>query len=182
MLQVGGNKFDLVLRVLQHDHETGGESLKRAATETAVVLDKTTGEEKEIQVNKKRKTGTAKPKASTFHAQVQRKIHAASQKKYKSYWGAKHHGPDVSSLMDDLYDQAKSLVQSNPHLAYKLITAIFTAFVDNFSSMHRPEYLEGLSDMAGSLHCDFTRLKPHLSASQCEQATEWLEKFEDVCS
>ena len=41
LLQVGGTKYHLVLRLFRHDHGTSGESLKRAATEPVTAPDGT---------------------------------------------------------------------------------------------------------------------------------------------
>ena len=182
LLQVGGSKYDLILRILQHDHDTGGDSLKRAATETVTVV-QDDGQEKEVQVAKKRKTSNSKPKPATFASRIQKKIYAVSQKKYQSYWGAKSHAPDVCMLMGDLFSQAKKYLDTDPRLAYNLITAIFSSFATHFDVMQRPGYCEDLGSMVGELYDIFETLQPVLEeASLLDEAVEWLEALDSVCA
>ena len=83
MLQVSGNKFDLVLRIVQHEHGTGGDTLKRAAT--SIVVDETSGIEKHVA--KKRKP--SKPSPSTMYTRIQKRSDHVLRKNIKPIGGQK---------------------------------------------------------------------------------------------
>ena len=84
-LQVSGNKFELVLRILHCDNDSTpeGQTLKRAATDVVTTTDAATGKVVEKHVPKKRKK--AAPSASRIYSRVQKKIEAVTQKKYQSH-------------------------------------------------------------------------------------------------
>lgn len=81
-LQVSGNKFDLVLRILHCDNDTtpAGATLKRAATDVVKEVD-ATGKVVEKHVPKKRKKPALS--ASRVYTRVQKKIESVTQKKYQ---------------------------------------------------------------------------------------------------
>jgi hypothetical protein len=138
MLQVSGNKFDLVLRIVQHEHGTGGDTLKRAAT--SIVVDETSGIEKHVA--KKRKP--SKPSPSTMYTRIQKKIQACSQKKYQSYYGSKSHAPDVCFFVHGLLESLDDYTKTDPKLVVDGCYAIVSSFVENFEDFNRPGYCEGL--------------------------------------
>ena len=138
MLQVSGNKFDLVLRIVQHEHGTGGDTLKRAAT--SIVVDETSGIEKHVA--KKRKP--SKPSPSTMYTRIQKKIRSCSQKKYQSHWGSKSHAPDVCSFVHSLLESLDNYTKTDPKLVVDGCYAIVSSFVENFDDFDRPGYCENL--------------------------------------
>ena len=138
MLQVSGNKFDLVLRIVQHEHGTGGDTLKRAAT--SIVVDETSGIEKHVA--KKRKP--SKPSPSTMYTRIQKKIRSCSQKKYQSHWGSKSHAPDVCSFVQSLLESLDNYTKTDPKLVVDGCYAIVSSFVENFDDFDRPGYCEDL--------------------------------------
>ena len=138
MLQVSGSKFDLVLRIVQHEHGTGGDTLKRAAT--SIVVDETSGIEKHVA--KKRKP--SKPSPSTMYTRIQKKIRSCSQKKYQSHWGSKSHAPDVCSFVHSLLESLDNYTKTDPKLVVDGCYAIVSSFVENFDDFDRPGYCEDL--------------------------------------
>ncbi|OEU10505.1 hypothetical protein FRACYDRAFT_247042 [Fragilariopsis cylindrus CCMP1102] len=142
MLQVSGNKFDLVLRIVQHEHGTGGDTLKRPAT--SIVVDETSGIEKHVA--KKRKP--SKPSPSTMYTRIQKKIRSCSQKKYQSHWGSKSHAPAVCSLVHSLLESLDKYTETDPNLVVDGCYAIVSSFVENFDYFDRPGYCEDLEDSA----------------------------------
>lgn len=138
MLQVSGNKFDLVLRIVQHEHGTGGDTLKRAAT--SIVVDETSGIEKHVA--KKRKP--SKPSPSTMYTRIQKKIRSCSQKKYQTHWGSKAHAPDVCDFVHTLLGSLDSYTKTDPKLVVNGCYAIVSSFVENFNDFNRPGYCEEL--------------------------------------
>ena len=138
MLQVSGSKFDLVLRIVQHEHGTGGDTLKRAAT--SIVVDETSGIEKHVA--KKRKP--SKPSPSTMYTRIQKKIRSCSQKKYQSHWGSKSHAPDVCSFVHSLLESLDNYTKTDPKLVVDGCYAIVSSFVENFDDFDRPGYCENL--------------------------------------
>ncbi|OEU10963.1 hypothetical protein FRACYDRAFT_246064 [Fragilariopsis cylindrus CCMP1102] len=138
MLQVSGNKFELVLRIVQHEHGTGGDTLKRAAT--SIVVDETSGIE--THVAKKRKP--SKPSPSTMYTRIQKKIRSCSQKKYQSHWGSKSHAPDVCYFVHSLLESLDNYTKTDPKLVVDGCYAIVSSFVENFDDFDRPGYCENL--------------------------------------
>jgi len=125
LLQVSGTKFDLVLRIVQHEHGSGGDTLKRAAT--SIVGDETSGIKKHVR-----------------RTRIQKKIQACSQKKYQSYYGSKSHAPDVCFLVHSLLESLDDYTKTDPKLVVDGCYAIVSSFVETFKDFNRPGYCEGL--------------------------------------
>lgn len=137
-LQVGGSKFDLVLRVLHCDNGTtpAGETLKRAAATT---------DADPSGAPKRRKK--AAPSASRVYARVQKKIEAVTQKKYQSHWGSKTHSTDVydlvASILSEVVNSEERYLETKPRFAMTLAEAACTSLTDNFDTMCRKGYDDG---------------------------------------
>jgi hypothetical protein len=175
LLTVSGTKFDLVLRICQHENGTGGDTLKRAATET--VVDEESGVEK--QVAKKRKPN--KPSPSTFYTRVQKKIEAcATQKKYQSHWGSKGHAPDVCSLMEQLISSCNEYLESDSQLVCDCYYSIISSFVENFKSFQRPGYCEDLESMADTIERNLLRVWERLSAESIERMADIMTDWKSI--
>jgi hypothetical protein len=172
LLVVGGNKCDLLLRILYHDYGTG--TAKRAATETIVDEDGTTKE-----VVKKRAI-IYKPKR--LYERVQKKIHAVTQKQYQTKQGCKQHSPDVFFLMFMLLQEQcidNKLIQTDPLLAYDMAKAIFQAADDHWGTIHRTRY--GTEEFEEALDVFATVLraaKNHLSPQQNKEVVCMLIALE----
>lgn len=137
LLIQSGNKFQQVLRIIQHEKGGGDNTqVKRAATET--IIDEETG--KEIQVLKKRKIV---PKPQTMYIRIEKKMKAVSQKKYQTNIGSKFHTPDVFSMLSDLIQQFcidSKFVHTDPKLAYHIAKAGFDAIYDHWEVLERVGY------------------------------------------
>jgi hypothetical protein len=170
-----GSKYDLVLRILYDEYQTG--TAKRAATE--VVTDEATGETTQV-LKKKRKT-TATPQR--LYERVCKKIEAVQQKKYQSNYGSKDHSVDVYMLMKTLIQEEvldnKAIITNDPILALELAKAPFQALYDHWSTMERPGY--------GSYHFQYSlksldtvlvAIQPRLSTDQIEELVCLLESVE----
>lgn len=181
LLSQSGNKFDLILRLLQVEHGTADASLKRAATELQVTKDPVTGEAVERVVAKKKRKAT--PSAKTFYSRVEKKIHAADQKKYNSSnYATKTHAPDVASLMCELLQEVAPYVATDPKLALALITAICTSLADNYSYMESRSRLGYMHEGFFGFACKLSEymfgganpLAENMSEQEKSDMVEWL--------
>lgn len=132
LLQVGGTKLELVLRILQSDHDTGGGSLKRVATE----IDPETG--RRVAKKRRRQQKVMKPAdPQKIYARVEKKIFSVSQKKYQTKYGRKNHAPDVGNLLRKIVQEEcfekKEVV--SPQQALTIASAAFRSFANNFIQM-----------------------------------------------
>ncbi|KAL7449166.1 hypothetical protein ACHAWC_001255, partial [Mediolabrus comicus] len=186
-LQVSGQRFDLVLRILHNDNDSTpeGKTLKRAATETVTTLDTKTGEVVEKQVPKKRKK--AAPSASRVYTRVQKKIEAVKQKKYQSHWGSKTHGTDVYSLVaeiltNEVINAPEAYLTKDPRFGLSIAKAAITSLSDNFHSMERPGYDDddGWSTIDRSLLTIAQAVRPILSEEEREEFAEWVEELDST--
>jgi hypothetical protein len=179
LLQVSGSKYDLILRILYDEYQTG--TAKRAATEA--VTDEATGETMQV-LKKKRKTAPTPPR---LYERVCKKIESVRQKKYQSHYGSKNHSGDVYGLMGSLIQEEvldnKEIMTNDPTLALELATAPFQALCDLWSTMERPSYGSfeyGLS--LRSLKEVLVEIQPHLSTEQIEELVSLLESVEACVS
>ena len=135
-----GNKYDLVLRLIQNDHGTG--QSKRTTTTTTT----TTGEEQQDEVvitTKKRKINPPKPE--TMYKRMEKKMKSVSQKKYQGPYTCKQHCPDVFDLLSKLteeYCMENGILETNPMLAFQIVKAGWSAIYDFWQVMERPGYGE----------------------------------------
>jgi hypothetical protein len=179
LLQVSGSKYDLFLRILYDEYQTG--TAKRAATEA--VTDEATGETTQV-LKKKRKTAPTPPR---LYERVCKKIEAVRQKKYQSYYGSKNHSSDVFGLMASLIQEEvldnKEVMTNDPVLALELAKAPFQALYDRWSTMQRPEY--GGFEYENSLRLlekVLVEIQPRISADQIEEVVCLLESVEACVS
>ena len=137
-----GNKYDLILRLLQAQFNSG--NVKRAATEMTVGP----GTGQAVPVLKKRKVNPPTPKA--MYRKVAQKMKAVTQKKYQSHYGSKNHSPAVYGLMKSLIKDhciaqendtiTNGLIETNPKLAEEMARNVFHAFDDHWPVMKRTGY------------------------------------------
>jgi len=172
MLVQSGNKFEQVLRLVNHMKGTG--QVKRAATE--VVIDEETGQE--VQVLKKRKVN---PKPETIYNRIEKKIKAVSQNKYQSQYGSKRHAPDVFNMLDQLITEFcidTKIVQKDPVLAFNVAKAGFQSLYDHWQIMERPGYAGYASTSAfKNLECVLKQVGQRLSPGQIEDMVVLLENI-----
>jgi len=173
LLQVTGTKYDLVLRIIQHEHGTGGDSLKRAATEIT-----TDGNGNTTQVIKKRKP--SKPSPSTFYTRVQKKIIAVDQKKYQSYYGAKAHAPDVCDLMSELLQSIEPHTGTDPKLVIDCCRSVVSSFVDNFGFFERAGYCEDLEGMADTIVDYANDVRSKVAQEELDDLAKTMIEWRDI--
>jgi hypothetical protein len=179
LLQVSGSKYDLVLRILYDEYQTG--TAKRAATE--VVTDETTGETTQV-LKKKRKTAATPER---LYDKVCKRIEAVRQKKFQSNYGSKNHSGEVFGLMGTLIQEEvldnEEIITSDPMLALELAKAPFQALYDLWSTMERPGY--GSFEFQYSLRLlekVLVKIQPHISTEQIEELVCLLESVEACVS
>jgi hypothetical protein len=179
LLQVSGSKYDLMLRILYDEYETG--TAKRAATEA--VTDETTGET--MQVLKKKRKTAATPER--LYDKVCKRIEAVRQKKFQSHYGSKNHSGAVFGLMGTLIQEEvldnEAIITSDPILALELAKAPFQALYDLWSTMERPGY--GSFEFQYSLRLlekVLVAIQPRISVEQIEELVCLLESVEACVS
>jgi len=173
LLQVSGVKYDLVLRIVQHENGTGGDSLKRAATEMTTDDNGNTA-----LVIKKRKS--SKPSPSTYYSRVQKKIFAVDQKKYQSYYGAKAHAPDVCNFMSDLLESLEQYTRTDPKLVIDCCRSVVSSFVDNFAFFQRAGYCEDLECMADTIVDYVNDVRSDVTQEELDDLAKTMIEWRDI--
>jgi hypothetical protein len=171
-LQVGGNKFDLVLRIAQHEQGTGGNSLKRAAT-TKLAVDENGVEQNDQVAKKKLKVPPKKPSPAAMYNRVQNKIQACKQKKYQTHYGSKAHAPEVCDLVQDLLYSLREYTSTDPKLVVNACYPVVSSFVDNFDQFDRPGYCK-------ELESSVDRVVEYANLIRNSVTQEDLDKLADV--
>jgi hypothetical protein len=171
---------DLVIRITQHEHGTGGDSLKRAAAPTTVTV---AGEDGTVQhVAKKPKPSKPKPSPKTIYSRIQKRIQASCQKKYQSYWGAKAHAPEVCSLMSTLLYSLEDYSEKELKLVFDGCYAIVSLFVENYDDFQRPGYCEDLESMAQTV-VDYTNeVRNSVPQNDLQRLADTMIEWDEVAS
>jgi hypothetical protein len=179
LLQVSGPKYDLMLRILYDEYQTG--TAKRAATEA--VTDEATGETTHV-LKKKRKTAATPLR---LYEKVCKRIEAVRQKKFQSHYGSKNHSGEVYGLMGTLIQEElldnKAIITNDPTLALELAKAPFQALYDLWSTMERPGY--GSFEYENSLRLldkVLVEIQSRISTEQIEELVRLLENVEACVS
>jgi len=167
-----GNKFTIVLRLVQFDNGTAPEAIAAATKRPAPTNPDGTA----------KKSKPSRPKLDKIYERVQKKVLSCDQKKYQSHWGSKTHSPELYSMIEKLIDKEcieKGYVKSDPLFALEIAKSALVSLNDNFSSINRPGYDDDyLTGAFSSLETILEAAKPLMSKELIGTTITWMEELD----